>query len=217
MRLRLPGTCFPHAASIRTALCTRSHSCHSSAFQPCIDCCLALSYPLPCILCRHTVPCPALPPANTLALPPSRLPALSPSRPAAPQQICRFCYHYIREQMSGLCPACRRAYSDEMISFTPLTADQYVHACEQCILGSSAALPLFSLCCSLLLLSVLSRLISGPSCVVNSAYVPVMCAGCGTPLTSLVWITGYTVFPNAAVLRAALCSAVAADARHHRV
>lgn len=34
-------------------------------------------------------------------------------------QICRFCYHRIREEINGKCPACRRIYTDEAVEFSP--------------------------------------------------------------------------------------------------
>ncbi|KAI9467665.1 MAG: RING/Ubox like zinc-binding domain-containing protein [Benjaminiella poitrasii] len=37
-------------------------------------------------------------------------------------QICRFCWHHIRENLNGRCPACRREYSDEMVEFKNLSA-----------------------------------------------------------------------------------------------
>ncbi|KAF9928603.1 transcriptional repressor general negative regulator of transcription subunit 4 [Linnemannia zychae] len=39
-------------------------------------------------------------------------------------QICRFCWHHIREDHNGRCPACRRIYSEEAVEFTPISADE---------------------------------------------------------------------------------------------
>ncbi|KAG0202956.1 transcriptional repressor general negative regulator of transcription subunit 4 [Mortierella sp. NVP41] len=39
-------------------------------------------------------------------------------------QICRFCWHHIKENLNGRCPACRRVYSEETIEFTPISADE---------------------------------------------------------------------------------------------
>ncbi|KAG9326681.1 hypothetical protein KVV02_002877 [Mortierella alpina] len=39
-------------------------------------------------------------------------------------QICRFCWHHIKEDLNGRCPACRRVYSEEQIEFTPISADE---------------------------------------------------------------------------------------------
>ncbi|KAI8881124.1 hypothetical protein K501DRAFT_189620 [Backusella circina FSU 941] len=39
-------------------------------------------------------------------------------------QICRFCWHHIRENLNGRCPACRREYSDQNAEFQPVSADE---------------------------------------------------------------------------------------------
>jgi RING/Ubox like zinc-binding domain len=39
-------------------------------------------------------------------------------------QICRFCWHRIRTDENGLCPACRRAYSENPANFRPLTTTE---------------------------------------------------------------------------------------------
>ncbi|KAJ3070925.1 transcriptional repressor general negative regulator of transcription subunit 4 [Podochytrium sp. JEL0797] len=39
-------------------------------------------------------------------------------------QICRFCWNHIKEDLNGLCPACRRQYTEEQIEFTPVSADE---------------------------------------------------------------------------------------------
>ncbi|KAF7721798.1 transcriptional repressor proteinral negative regulator of transcription subunit 4 [Apophysomyces ossiformis] len=39
-------------------------------------------------------------------------------------QICRFCWHHIRENLNGRCPACRREYSDQMVEFQPISSDE---------------------------------------------------------------------------------------------
>ncbi|KXS15930.1 hypothetical protein M427DRAFT_98379 [Gonapodya prolifera JEL478] len=39
-------------------------------------------------------------------------------------QICRFCWHHIRENLNGLCPACRRPYTDEQVEFTPMSGEE---------------------------------------------------------------------------------------------
>ncbi|KAJ8980412.1 hypothetical protein NQ317_009407 [Molorchus minor] len=39
-------------------------------------------------------------------------------------QICRFCWHRIRTDENGLCPACRKAYSENPADFTPLSQEQ---------------------------------------------------------------------------------------------
>ncbi|KAG0323224.1 transcriptional repressor general negative regulator of transcription subunit 4, partial [Podila horticola] len=39
-------------------------------------------------------------------------------------QICRFCWHHIKEDLNGRCPACRRIYSEETVEFTPISTDE---------------------------------------------------------------------------------------------
>ncbi|KAL4225087.1 CCR4-NOT transcription complex subunit 4 [Mactra antiquata] len=39
-------------------------------------------------------------------------------------QICRFCWHRIRTDENGLCPACRKAYPEDPAKFNPLTEDE---------------------------------------------------------------------------------------------
>lgn len=39
-------------------------------------------------------------------------------------QVCRFCWHRIRETENGLCPQCRRQYSEHPVTFKPLTQEQ---------------------------------------------------------------------------------------------
>ncbi|KAG0026487.1 transcriptional repressor general negative regulator of transcription subunit 4 [Podila clonocystis] len=41
-------------------------------------------------------------------------------------QICRFCWHHIKEDLNGRCPACRRIYSEETVEFTPISSDELV-------------------------------------------------------------------------------------------
>jgi hypothetical protein len=36
-------------------------------------------------------------------------------------QICRFCWHRIRTDENGLCPACRKPYSETPAEYVPLT------------------------------------------------------------------------------------------------
>lgn len=44
-------------------------------------------------------------------------------------QICRFCWHRIRTDENGLCPACRKAYPENPADFKPLSHEEYVFAC----------------------------------------------------------------------------------------
>lgn len=39
-------------------------------------------------------------------------------------QICRFCWHRIRTDENGLCPACRKQYPEDPADFKPLTAEE---------------------------------------------------------------------------------------------
>jgi CCR4-NOT transcription complex subunit 4 len=41
-------------------------------------------------------------------------------------QICRFCWHRLRTDENGLCPACRKSYPEDPAQFKPLT-DEEVH------------------------------------------------------------------------------------------
>lgn len=48
---------------------------------------------------------------------------LSPAN--KPSQICQFCYHNVRNNMNGLCPACRRPYDDANIEFRKPGPEEY--------------------------------------------------------------------------------------------
>ncbi|SMR51098.1 unnamed protein product [Zymoseptoria tritici ST99CH_1A5] len=39
-------------------------------------------------------------------------------------QICQFCYHNVKTNMNGLCPACRRPYRDEDIHYKLITPEE---------------------------------------------------------------------------------------------
>ncbi|GFT53899.1 CCR4-NOT transcription complex subunit 4 [Nephila pilipes] len=39
-------------------------------------------------------------------------------------QVCRFCWHRIRTNENGLCPACRRQYAEDPVTFKPLTQEE---------------------------------------------------------------------------------------------
>eukprot|EP00842_Homolaphlyctis_polyrhiza_P006657 jgi/Hompol1/6993/HPOL_002400-RA len=39
-------------------------------------------------------------------------------------QICRFCWNHIKEDLNGLCPACRRPYSEDSIEFKPVPPEE---------------------------------------------------------------------------------------------
>jgi hypothetical protein len=42
-------------------------------------------------------------------------------------QICQFCWHHIKENLNGRCPACRRVYTDDMVEFKPIPKDEFVN------------------------------------------------------------------------------------------
>ncbi|KAI8057943.1 RING/Ubox like zinc-binding domain-containing protein [Syncephalis plumigaleata] len=39
-------------------------------------------------------------------------------------RICGFCWNHIKQNLNGLCPACRRPYSDDMAKFKPLSKEE---------------------------------------------------------------------------------------------
>jgi len=41
-------------------------------------------------------------------------------------QICRFCWHRLKTDGNGLCPACRKPYSDNPAHFEPLSEDEII-------------------------------------------------------------------------------------------
>ena len=41
------------------------------------------------------------------------------------KKICRFCWHRLKIDGNGLCPACRKAYSENPAHFEPLSEDEY--------------------------------------------------------------------------------------------
>ncbi|XP_069678237.1 uncharacterized protein [Periplaneta americana] len=42
-------------------------------------------------------------------------------------QICRFCWHRIRTDENGLCPACRKPYAEDPADFRPLSREEVAH------------------------------------------------------------------------------------------
>lgn len=36
-------------------------------------------------------------------------------------KICRFCWHHIKENLNGRCPACRSLYSEQTVQFVPIS------------------------------------------------------------------------------------------------
>ncbi|KAH8556680.1 hypothetical protein BGW37DRAFT_21487 [Umbelopsis sp. PMI_123] len=39
-------------------------------------------------------------------------------------QVCRFCWHHIKENLNGRCPACRREYTEQSVEFQPVSPDE---------------------------------------------------------------------------------------------
>lgn len=39
-------------------------------------------------------------------------------------QICRFCWHHIKENLNKRCPACRRVYTDDAVEFKPIATQE---------------------------------------------------------------------------------------------
>ncbi|KZS98911.1 hypothetical protein SISNIDRAFT_447740 [Sistotremastrum niveocremeum HHB9708] len=46
-------------------------------------------------------------------------------------QICRFCWHHIKENLNGRCPACRRAYVEEAVQFKPVGPEDHKRLTKQ--------------------------------------------------------------------------------------
>ncbi|THH21104.1 hypothetical protein EW146_g400 [Bondarzewia mesenterica] len=46
-------------------------------------------------------------------------------------QICRFCWHHIKENLNKKCPACRREYSDETVQFKPVNKEDHRRLTQQ--------------------------------------------------------------------------------------
>ena len=39
-------------------------------------------------------------------------------------QICRFCWHHIKENLNGRCPACRKEYTNDAVEFKPMKPEE---------------------------------------------------------------------------------------------
>lgn len=63
--------------------------------------------------------------ADTRCVPLLRLPFL-PSMLTPPGKICRFCWHHIKENLNGRCPACRAPYDDTTVEFKAIKPDECV-------------------------------------------------------------------------------------------
>ncbi|KAG1748888.1 uncharacterized protein EDB91DRAFT_1111233 [Suillus paluster] len=46
-------------------------------------------------------------------------------------QICRFCWHHIKQNLNGRCPACRREYSDDAVQFKPIAKEDHKRLTQQ--------------------------------------------------------------------------------------
>ncbi|KAJ7491261.1 hypothetical protein FB451DRAFT_1080182 [Mycena latifolia] len=46
-------------------------------------------------------------------------------------QICRFCWHHIKENLNKRCPACRRVYTDEAVEFKPIATQDHKRLTQQ--------------------------------------------------------------------------------------
>lgn len=43
-------------------------------------------------------------------------------------QVCQFCFNNIKNNMNGLCPACRRPYDEKTIQWKVVTTEEYVES-----------------------------------------------------------------------------------------
>ncbi|KAH7889987.1 hypothetical protein F5I97DRAFT_1849132 [Phlebopus sp. FC_14] len=46
-------------------------------------------------------------------------------------QICRFCWHHIKQNLNRRCPACRREYTDEAVQFKPIAKEDHKRLTQQ--------------------------------------------------------------------------------------
>ncbi|KAJ6546998.1 hypothetical protein B0H19DRAFT_248991 [Mycena capillaripes] len=46
-------------------------------------------------------------------------------------QICRFCWHHIKNNLNKRCPACRRVYTDEAVEFKPIATQDHKRLTQQ--------------------------------------------------------------------------------------
>ncbi|KAG8875189.1 transcriptional repressor general negative regulator of transcription subunit 4 [Tulasnella sp. 331] len=46
-------------------------------------------------------------------------------------QLCRFCYHHIKENLNGRCPACRREYSDDAVEWKAMSSEDQKRLIQQ--------------------------------------------------------------------------------------
>ena len=48
-------------------------------------------------------------------------------------QICLFCYRHIKEDLNGLCPACRTPYDEANATFVTPDPQEYAAAAHACL------------------------------------------------------------------------------------
>lgn len=48
-------------------------------------------------------------------------------------QVCQFCFNNIKNNMNGLCPACRRPYDEKTIEWKVVTSEEYGAAFSLCL------------------------------------------------------------------------------------
>lgn len=41
-------------------------------------------------------------------------------------KVCQFCFNNIKNNMNGLCPACRRPYDEKTIEWKVVTSEEFV-------------------------------------------------------------------------------------------
>ncbi|KAL0574571.1 transcriptional repressor general negative regulator of transcription subunit 4 [Marasmius crinis-equi] len=46
-------------------------------------------------------------------------------------QVCRFCWHHIKENLNKRCPACRRVYTDDAVEFKPIATQDHKRLTQQ--------------------------------------------------------------------------------------
>lgn len=52
-------------------------------------------------------------------------------------QVCQFCFNNIKNNMNGLCPACRRPYDEKTIEWKVVTPEEYVEDTLPCANGEA--------------------------------------------------------------------------------
>jgi hypothetical protein len=57
-------------------------------------------------------------------------------------QVCQFCFNNIKNNMNGLCPACRRPYDEKTIEWKVVTPEEYVTSKKSSMAGADIFLGL---------------------------------------------------------------------------